>query len=207
VTAPRQQRHGDVAARIDARCGEADDTDDRCDQVGHRRELAGSSRRVGLRARDHTVDPRHRCHARTATVVLVVLATNAGTAADHRQRKRDHRCDDHTHARGLAHRHRAVAQTGGDPTRCDERVRAAQQPAVPETDLAVPRRDPAEQQATDGPLQQHGGGIEADHADRLGRRAVAPPVRGVAGPRLPPTGTLPTCSPDVCSRSPSRCSS
>ena len=45
-----------------------------------------------------------------------------------------------------------------------QQVDAAQQPPVSEADLAPPGGEPQEGQPTDRPLQQHRGGIEADHA-------------------------------------------
>src|SRR5207249_12274611 len=48
-----------------------------------------------------------------------------------------------------------------------QEVNAAQQPPVPDPDLAPPGRDPQEQQPARRPLQEHGGRVETDHGPRL----------------------------------------
>ena len=60
-----------------------------------------------------------------------------------------------------------------------QHVDAAQQPPVSDAHLAAPGREPQKCQPTDRPLQQHRGGIEADHAGQANdpaRTTTSPPT-------------------------------
>ena len=109
------------------------------------------------------VDARHRRHPGGAPVVLGLLAADPGAAPGDRDDEADQaRCGD-AERRHLAHRHHPEGHPGGERTEGHQQVDAPQQPAVAQADLAPPRREPAEGHAPDRPLQQHRGGVEADH--------------------------------------------
>ena len=156
----RQQRR---VAGGDAGGDQSGHPDDRRDQVEHRRELghagvgpvgapvdAGHRRHPGRRAARPAPAPPPRPALRRTT------DTPSATLAGHHDGER----------RRLAHRHRVEPHADRERAGGHQDVDAAHQPAVADADLAAAGGDPQEQQPADRPLQQHGGGVEADHGER-----------------------------------------
>ena len=158
-----QQGDRRVAAGRERGGDEADDPDGDGDEVEDGRELRAGI--VGDRSdgRPATVDAGHRRDACRAAVVLGPLTGDAGLAPDDRHDEPDEAAGGHAERRDLAHRHGAERDPGEEGADGHQQVDAAQQPPVPEADLAAPRREPAERHPADRPLQQHGGGVERDH--------------------------------------------
>ena len=128
-------------------------------RLAPRRTSARRSRRLG------PIDARHRRDPCRPPVVLRHAARALRRTAARRRpparRGRRRRWPPPTTSRTGV---RVGEQPGGERTEGDHGVHAAQQPAIPEPDLAAPGGEPAERHPADRPLQQHGGGLEADHA-------------------------------------------
>ena len=162
-----------------ARRRPADEADDRGDEVEHGgrtprpsgpsrppRVDAGHGRhpgRAGLGQRDLPAT-RRPCGGRSTTARATPAATATPTDAS------------------VAHRHRVehedpdVGRAGGH-----DEVDAPHQPAVAEADLAAAGGDPQEEQAAGRPLEQDGGGVEADHRVGASGAQASTATRRVVG--------------------------
>ena len=152
-------------------------------QVEHGRELRAPLVDDGGRHRRAPVDAGHRRDTRRAAVVLGLLPGHPGLAAHHRHDESDQARHGHSERSDLADGHRPERDPGQERPERHQHVRAAQQPAVAEADLASAGREPAERHPADRPLQQHGGGVERDHARRGYRRR--PPLPRTTSVDLP----------------------
>ena len=194
VTAPRNAAPARLRATASHGCDvggqaggdQADRADDRGDEVERGRELAAGRGAAPARPATVAVDAGHGRHPGGAPVVLGLLAatrprpcgrsTRRGASAG---RQRDGRaeaasrtgCGVEQRRRRRTRRRRAARNT---PPR---------RPAVAEADLAVAGRDPQEEQPAGRPLQQHRGGVEADHSATEVRGAGAADRRRLAGRR------------------------
>ncbi len=112
------------------------------------------------------VDAGHGHDPLAALGDALPLPRHARLATHDRHGERGSGRQAHRQRRRLAHRHGVGGQAHGQGARGHEDVDAAHQPAVADAHLAGPGRDPQEQQPARGPLQQDGGGVEADHGGR-----------------------------------------
>jgi hypothetical protein len=147
----------------------------------------GTRSRIG--GNSGAVDAGHRRDARRAAVVLGPLAAHAGLAADDRHPEDDEAGDDEQRRRDLADRHDPERHARCERPRAHQGVDAAQQPAIAQADLAPAGGEPTERHPADRPLQQHGGGVEGDHASGGYRRcpkAGAGAYLGAAMSQHPP---------------------
>jgi hypothetical protein len=106
---------------------------------------------------------RHRRDPLAPAVVLRSRPADTCGLALHRHHQRNGTGDHHTDRRDLAHRDRPERQPRRQGTGRETEVHAAQQPAVAQAGDASTSGEPAEQHPAGRPLQQHGGGVEADH--------------------------------------------
>ena len=159
-------RHAGVPAGVECRGDEADRADERRKEIENRGEL-GPDRRLAVRIADRridgTFDAGHRCDTLAATVVLDPRSAHAGRLATQRDRQGEQARDHHADRCRLANGHDPERQPGSQGTGGETEVDAPQQPAIPEAGDAPPGGEPAEQHAAGRPLQEHGGGVEADH--------------------------------------------
>jgi hypothetical protein len=95
--------------------------------------------------------------------VLGDLAAHTRPAPGERHDEREQARRGDAERRRLAHRNDAEGDAGGERRHRQDQVDPAQQPAVPQPDLAAPGREPAERHPAGGPLEQHRRGVEADH--------------------------------------------
>ena len=166
-----QQRDTEVAAGIDGCGDEADDAQNRRDEVDLRRELA--TRLVSaLPSRSIPVISATRCDRRSCSSVW---PGHSCFATHDRQDQGERRCRRHGRGADFADPHQA--ESGPDHARrgSHQQVDATKQPSVSEADLAPTGREPQERQPTDRPLQQHSCSVEADHAGQ----ATSQPIPAV----------------------------
>ncbi len=120
------------------------------------------------------VDAGHGRHPGAASLLPVPLAGHAGLAPDDGHDQGDAGAGGHQQAsRRPAPDPVPSARPAANAPDGQDQVHAAQQPAVADADLAPAGGHPAEEQATDSPLQQHGGGAEADHGPSTKSRRAA----------------------------------
>ena len=165
-----QQREGDLAVGVDGRGEQPDGADDHRDEVEPRVELGDAGvGRVACRSdgdgRRRSLDAGHRRDPSRPPVVLRRAGRAPRPSAGRPRRASTPRQASPVPAADASRTgFGSVEQAGGDGAEGDGGVHAAEQPAVAEPDLAPPSREPAERHPADRPLQQHRGGLEADHA-------------------------------------------
>ena len=164
-----QERHRKVAASVDGGGDQADDTHDWREQVHDGWELP-----PGQRLFDLSFDARHLGDPLRSPVVLLGVSGDSGVPMDDGDRQRERSGQDDTGRADLPDPNDAEpsAQHQG---RCGQHhVDPTKEPSIPDAHLAPPCREPQKRQPTNRPLQQHRGGIEADHAGQANEPGAFP---------------------------------